>query len=536
MTWRTASALLVMVLLSWQPVAAAQDLAGVWRGELEYQPNFKLTLGLVADDGELAFTSPNQGPKQYAITDWVKNGDQVSFKVPDIGASFAGTLDEQSLQGTFTQGQDLPLTFHQLDADDLERLTYEGQYAGQLKAGANELPLLVNVAVVKGGFLGTVDSPAQQSFGIPLQDLEISAQQLRFTSALLNANYQGEANEDGDYVGVWAQGVPLPLTLSKVTEDKPAPKVEQPNFGEKGGALAVVSNTDKQLEYRGEHNAKTHYEIGSVTKTFIAYLLADAVLNDVVTLDTPLATYFPDAPETITLEQLATHTSGLPRLPEDLFTGANRLDPYAHYDLSALRKALAEQELSGNAHSYSNYAFGALAEALAKAHDTSLPDLLQEKIFAPFGMSATYVATPEREEDEYFAMPHDSIGSVVQPWHFQALAGAGAIVSTLPDMVAYVEGMQQRLQEDPKLRELLVAPRLEFATCCQQALGWMLEQDDEGRTYVWHNGQTAGFASYVGFYPDGEKAVILLNNQAININSEAKRLLTATSTEENSGN
>lgn len=507
--------------------AEETDLHGVWRAELEYQPNFKLALGLNISEQGLTFVSPNQGADEYEVTDFIASDAQVSFKIPALSASFRGQHEEGSISGSFTQGQDFPVTFQRLGADDLKRQAFEGQYAGALQAGANTLPLQVNVAVLADGWLGTLDSPAQQSFGIPLADVQVDAEQLRFNSPLLRATFKGDAEVSGSYKGVWAQGAPLPLTLTRVTEDNPAPQVQQPEFGDMGGALAVISGDKVTFDYLAEHDAETQYEIGSVTKTFIAYLLADAVLREKVTLATEVKTLIPSAPAGITLEQLATHTSGLPRLPADLLSTANQQDPYAHYDRAMLDASLADANVGAKNHSYSNYGYGLLAEAVAVANDTTLADLIQKRIFKPFGMTASYVALVDNDINNNLATPHDSLGNPVQPWRFRALAGAGAIVSTLPDMTAYVRGMQQRFASQAELRELMLTPRTELASCCQQALGWMLEQDAEEKTYVWHNGQTAGFSSYVGFYPDGSRAVILLNNQAAPINSEAKRLLTS---------
>lgn len=67
----------------------------------------------------------------------------------------------------------------------------------------------------------------------------------------------------------------------------------------------------------------------------------------------------------------------------------------------------------------------------------------------------------------------------------------------------------------------------EIAACCQQAFGWMLQEDDEGRAMAWHGGQTAGFSAYIGFYLDGSAAVVFLNNQSFDHSAEMHRRLRA---------
>ncbi|WP_157981031.1 serine hydrolase domain-containing protein [Pseudidiomarina insulisalsae] len=504
----------------------ASSLDGTWRGELNYQDNLSMVIGITIEDGEATFASPNQGLYAQPVSAFEVDGDTVTVQVAELNLAFRGVVSHERMVGEFTQGQSFPLTLTRLDATALQRLQYEGQYAGALDVNGNELPLQVNIAVLVDGYLGTLDSPAQQTFGLPLAEVKIDAMRLSFTSPIIKAAYAGEAQSEGSYVGAWHQGLPMPLTLTRVTEDTPAPQVKQHDFGEFGGATAIISGGDPQVNYFGEHDSQTLYEIGSVSKTIVSYLLASAVVEGKVALTTPLQRFFPSAPEGITLQSLATHTSGLPRLPADLFAQATGHDPYAHYDRQMLAQALASVELHNKGHLYSNFAVGALAEALAVAYDMSFAELVRKRVFKPFNMTSAYVATPDAPHREALAIPHDTLGNVVSPWRFQALAGAGAVVATLPDMIAYVQGLNQALADSPQLREVLLTPRADFGDCCQQALGWFLQEDDDGNTFVWHNGQTAGFSSYVGFYPDGSRAVIFLNNQARPMNAEAQQRLT----------
>lgn len=524
------AAILLTVVACCSPQGAANDLSGLWRGELELQPNFSLVIGLNVADDTATLASPNQGMLDHPLSSFAVDGKTITFAASELNISFTGERQANQIVGTFTQGQSFPLTLRKLTTEDIERLAFEGQYDGALKINGKDLPLQVNIAVVSEGYVGTLDSPTQQTFGLALSDFIINEQQLSFASPLLQANYQGERVAEAEqvsYTGLWLQGRPLGLTLTKRGADTPAPTVELPTLGEHGGAYAVITPTAVEQHYYAEHGDTTQYEIGSVSKTFIAYLLAQAALEGKLSLTTPLQSIIAEAPQDITLESLATHTSGLPRLPADLFTGANGQDPYAHYDLQRLRAALKQQQLGAPQHQYSNYGVGALGEALALAYERSLSDLLTAKVFQPMAMADTYLATPgSTPTGTQLAVPHDSMGGRVAPWHFQALAGAGAIVSTLPDMVRYVQTLQQQLQQQPQLASLLLTPRTDLGQCCEQALGWLLETDAEGKIFAWHNGQTAGFSSYVGFYLDGSRAVVVLNNQATDVNTEAKRLLT----------
>lgn len=516
--------LLLSVSLAW--VAHSSELDGSWRAVLKPQAEMRMVLGLDIKEGKASFSSPNQASQGRSLDSFDETEGKVSFDIAKLGVTFTGQHEGDEIVGTFTQGQTFPLTFYRLDAAGIERLAYEHQYLGTLSVQGQELPLRVNVGVTKDGFLGTFDSLAQQSYGIPLDALAIDANKLQFAATAIGASYRGEVNANGDYEGVWAQGTTLPLTFSEVTNETPVPEIKTAEVGEQGGALAILTPDNVEVSYFGEHDASTAYEIGSVSKTFVAYLLAVAVRNNELALSTPLADFYSGAPTSITLESLATHTSGLPRLPANLSDGVDPKEPYVHFDDAALSAALQQQSVTDTTHAYSNFGSGALGEALARAQKSSLQELMQQRIFKPFGMTHSHLALAGQPLDKQLATPHDAAGNVMPAWRFQALAGAGAIVSTLPDMVKYVQQLQARVQEDDQLAQLLLSPRLSMSECCEQALGWFLQKDAQGKIFAWHNGQTAGFVSYVGFYLDGSRAVVLLNNQVADARRYAEPLLT----------
>lgn len=175
------------LLFSATSMASSDALDGVWRGELEIQNGVSLTIGVTIENGELTFDSPNQGmfgrtPTTFSITD-----TQVSFEDTGLSASYQAELNDNVLVGTFTQGKERPLSLHKLEEQDLVRKAeFEGTYAGDLIInGRNSLPLRVNVAVIKGGYLATLDSPAQESYGIPISELSISRNSLSFQSPMI---------------------------------------------------------------------------------------------------------------------------------------------------------------------------------------------------------------------------------------------------------------------------------------------------------------------------------------------------------------
>lgn len=536
-----ATTLMVSVMLMKPAIASNADgaLDGLWRGKLEVQPGVILVVGVDIQGDNVTLDSPNQGLWGHPLTSVTLTTGSLAFSAKDLQAEFKGSINNNVINGTFTQGRAFPLTLQRLSAADIARLEFEAGYAGDLIInGEQKLPLQVNVAVLAGGFYASLDSPAQQSYGIPLTNFHIDAEAMRFESPMIKASFAGTSDKTGSYAGKFLQGLERQLTLKKASEAQEQASVPKPKLGEHGGAIAVLTAAGATHKFFADHNEQTRYEIGSVTKTMVAYLLAKSIVDKQVTAEQTLQKHFPAAPESITLQQLATHTSGLPRLPSDLFAGANPSDPYAHYTLAMVAQALAAETLgsagaNAQSYQYSNFGYGVLAEALGKAHNQSFAELISEQLLTPLGMSSTSVALTAfnkeaNNNDPLLAEGHDALGQAVAPWHFQALAGAGAVRSSLTDMMAYVQAMMALSAAQEPIAKQLLAPQFAMGACCEQALGWILKQDDTGEWFAWHNGQTAGFGAYVGFYLDGSRGIVMLNNQSFTANDYAEQLLTGT--------
>lgn len=504
------------------------DFNGVWRGLLEVQKGVTLPLGININDDHTRLTidSPHQNMFARTPTRFEITGNKVSFEDEGLKASFEGTLEQGQLTGTFTQGRAMPLVLSKLDADDKARMVYEGSYSGELKINASStLPLVLHISVQKGAYTAALDSPAQNSFGIPISEVEIDENSLSFKSPMLSASFKGskEANENSSlaYAGTFVQGLAMPLTLTKVTDENAAVQYQNPAFGEHGGAIAIVSNGQVQMRSFGSHNKQTQYEIGSVTKTLTAYLLAKQVQQGDISLSSSLSEFFPDAPN-VDLQSLATHTSGLPRLPPSLSASANVNDPYASTTRASLSEDLKNITAGKPEYEYSNFAYGALAEALALNANSTYAEQAEAHIFAPLNMQNSYVAVKSSDKQAHLAEGFNMMGEVVSPWYFGAISGAGAVVATLPDTVKYLQHMMAIAKQKSDLATLLFT-----VAKPPHALGWVVSEDSAGKSFIWHNGMTAGFSSFVGFYADGSRGVALLNNQAVSIDELGIKLLSA---------
>jgi D-alanyl-D-alanine-carboxypeptidase/D-alanyl-D-alanine-endopeptidase len=267
----------------------------------------------------------------------------------------------------------------------------------------------------------------------------------------------------------------------------------------------------------------TLFEIGSISKTFTGLLLADAVVRSEVRLDQPVSELLRAGSKTpsrdgkaITLEQLSTHRSGLPRMPYNM-APANRADPFAGYDAKLLYEFLSSYSLPrapGDSAEYSNLGAGLLGYALTlRAKAPSWAALVDQRITAPLGMRETFVDVPSALLARV-AVGHDERMDSVSALHFDVLAGAGALRSTAADMLVYLAA-QLDTTSGP-LRHAVVlgrTPRAEFAQGTRIALGWMIVGQPAQPTW-WHGGTTTGFQSFAAFDPARQLAVVVLANSA----------------------
>lgn len=263
----------------------------------------------------------------------------------------------------------------------------------------------------------------------------------------------------------------------------------------------------------------TVFEIGSVTKTFTALLLARAVEAKTVSLDTPVATLLPDFKfpsrhgRPITLGLLAEQFSGLPRLPGNL-EPADLGNPYADYGRDRLRAFLASYTLPrdpGAAYEYSNLGFGLLGEALAQHAKLSYGELVQREVLAPLGMrSSGAELTPAMRAR--LASGHDEEGETARHWQWDVLAGAGTLLSTGDDMSRYLQANMGLLKTSlAAAMRLAHEPRRDIGGGDRIGLAWMTHHTAQGDV-IWHNGETGGYSSFIGFTSDGRRGVAILAN------------------------
>lgn len=265
----------------------------------------------------------------------------------------------------------------------------------------------------------------------------------------------------------------------------------------------------------------TIFEIGSVTKAFTGLLLAEMVQRGEVSLDDPISKYLPASVNTptgdgreITLLHLATHTSGLPRMPSN-FAPTNWSNPYADYTVEQLYGCLAECKLTNNMGmkwNYSNLGGGLLGHILARRTGADYETLVRKRICEPLKLRSTRIKLSLGLRAR-LAPGHDENGKRVPNWDIPTLAGAGALRSTANDMLKFLAA-NLNLHKSPLATAMqqthLVQTRTTL-TNLSVCLGWHVLAK-HNKEIIWHNGETGGYHAFVGFDKTTGRGVVVLTN------------------------
>ena len=251
----------------------------------------------------------------------------------------------------------------------------------------------------------------------------------------------------------------------------------------------------------------TLFEVGSVTKTVTGALLAASVTNGEATLATTVGDIVgaqAGAAKAVSLLALATHRSGLPRLPPNLSVDdVNPDDPYADFDEACLLDALSETELSAPLGEYSNYGFMLLGWLLGRLASSPYADLARERIFRPMGLPTARVGAQDAG-----ALPGYQ-GTTAKPWWRQPLPGAGAVAMSATDLAGYLRAHVDEPPDSPLGAALTMAASPHTDELDVHGLGWA----HQGGGW-WHNGGTGGFRAFAAFHRPTRTAVGLMANSA----------------------
>jgi D-alanyl-D-alanine-carboxypeptidase/D-alanyl-D-alanine-endopeptidase len=267
----------------------------------------------------------------------------------------------------------------------------------------------------------------------------------------------------------------------------------------------------------GRPNADTEFGIGSITKTFTATLLAHEDQQGDIRLNEPLARYAPPGTQVpsyhgqpILMLHLADHTSGLPRRVPNI---GPPLMP------EAMWRFAGSYQLShppGEQYLYSNLGYGLLARAIVR-HMRSTEDQAYTRIITtPLGMTDTAIdlTAAQRARLAQGYLRNGSPATETAPG-FPAMAGAGAVHSTLRDMMRYLDFELGKIQQP--LTSLLPAMHRPYhakGSDSSVGLGWEMRNRPDGTSLIFKDGAVPGYSAFIVFAPSSQTGAVVLANQA----------------------
>jgi CubicO group peptidase (beta-lactamase class C family) len=255
------------------------------------------------------------------------------------------------------------------------------------------------------------------------------------------------------------------------------------------------------------------FEIGSITKVFTSTVLASLVIDKKLDFNNYVNDYYSfDFRNSIKINfsDLANHTSGLPRLPEN-FDLSNEINPYRNYrekDLNEyLRNILEIKNSVEKKYDYSNLGAGLLGYTLGISQKTNFNDLLKKRVFNKYKMKNSYTSPKGIESNIVKGL--DTKGQEITNWEFDVLFGGGGILSSTEDLVKF-----SRAQFDKSNKELELTRKATFNINDRMkiGLGWHILKTDKGSDWIWHNGGTGGYSSSMVLDVEKKNGVIVLSN------------------------
>jgi CubicO group peptidase (beta-lactamase class C family) len=279
-----------------------------------------------------------------------------------------------------------------------------------------------------------------------------------------------------------------------------------------------------------------HYEIGSITKAFTGQLLADAIARGEVTADQKVGTLIPTLAAkpvgSVTLQQLATHTAGLPSIPSSSdMSQANMQfsmygkDPYIFNNTQLYTHAINSYNANNRGKFiYSNMGSALLGHAVAAASRTTYKNLLQTRMLGALGMTNSIYPETAANLPAGSPLGKTSGKKTVSAWTMNAYAPAGGIRSDIADMASYAK---QILQGTAPGMDALNGKYAINTSGSSQGFGWESHTNNiiAGRTLNAKNGMTGGFSSIILLDRTRGTAVVILSDTAVSVDSQAIALM-----------
>ena len=567
----SSSVLLVLAALTAHAIQPA-DITGTWSGVL-HPPNVSLhTLLHVSMDpaGHLSvtFDSLDQGAIGLEGSNATVKGNNFSFEIPSVSGTYSGTIgkDGKTINGTWNQGSPLPLVFEKTATAAHKPADVAGRWNGTvlLSGGSQRLALQIK-ADPAGNLSGSLDNIDDRVSGMLAKDVLLQGDIFSFKVPSVAGSYSGLLADDNKSIhGTWNAGFPIPLAFNRyeggptptamptpksaparppvsldqlkaVLDRELAPVLQNGLLSRVSGGgglvVGVLDHGQRRIFAYGAAKPDSIFEIGSITKTFTGLILAQMVAQKKVSLDEPIGALLPkgtvakSAHPEITLLDLATQHSGLPRMPDN-FKPKDQQNPYVDYAPPQLLEFVSKHGVTKPeepAFLYSNLGFALLGYGLSQRAGIPYAQLLSQQILTPLHMNDTGLTLSAAQQPR-FIQGYDTRFDPTHPWDLNAFAGAGAIKSTAADLLTYLdanlhpEKYTGGAAADSAAATLPAAVALDHQLRANVklngevkiALAWFF--DSKTGSYG-HGGGTGGYTSQVQFNREHDLGIVTLYNR-----------------------
>ncbi len=303
-----------------------------------------------------------------------------------------------------------------------------------------------------------------------------------------------------------------------------------------GAVIALVRGSElvlleafglRDLAARTPMRANDLFQIGSCTKTFTAALLVQAAAKGELELDDPLARWLdesraiPEWAHDVTLRQIATHTSGLPRDASNrrnVPDSPSVMEPYSTEELYAGLGATSPLGKPGARWSYSNLGYGLLGHALERATGQRYEELLRERVFAPLAMKDSGVH-PNAEQEARLAPGYwpEAPDAIARPrWRFGEVCGFGGLFSSARDLARYASALLGPEDAGPftaQTRAVLFTPVADIGQGRRMAVGWFVDKLPGAGELVGHGGEVDSYSAALSLGLEARFGLVVLANR-----------------------
>ncbi len=277
------------------------------------------------------------------------------------------------------------------------------------------------------------------------------------------------------------------------------------------GDSMYISSYGEQMDQEGI------FELGSVTKPFVSWLTDQALDSLGWTRGVSVCRFLPDSLcsdlwETITIENLLSHTAGLPRFPDNIGSiEASATDPYAPYTVERLTSDLKLMAPHASFYGYSNLGYAVLFWLFDRVG--GIESFTEAKLLKHLQLKSSGWSIP----DAQIAEGHGMDGRVRPPWHCNALSPAMGLKSGMNDLLTFIKFISPDLASktpvlDAELRKELKA--LHKSETFKVIDGWFLIESSSNLVY-YHTGRTGGHQVSIAFIPGARKGVVVISNGAL---------------------